>query len=69
MSVTITCYMMSHTLSRDVTPQVLSVFDALVNIELKKKMCKETLGWAVSCGQRHYAGRSFEVRKTCAAQL
>jgi hypothetical protein len=41
--------------------QVLSVFDALVNMDLKKEFCKETLSWAVHCGQRHYAGRSFEV--------
>ena len=38
------------------------MFDALVDIELKKEFCKETLSWAVHCGQRHYAGRSFEVR-------
>ena len=41
--------------------QVLSVFDALVDMDLKKEFCKETLSWAVHCGQRHYAGRSFEV--------
>ncbi|XP_063692696.1 protein furry homolog isoform X3 [Bolinopsis microptera] len=48
---------------------VLSVFDALVDIELKKEFCKETLSWAVHCGQRHYAGRSFEIFRCLQTEL
>ncbi|KAL5246752.1 hypothetical protein ACHWQZ_G018834 [Mnemiopsis leidyi] len=48
---------------------VLAVFDALVDIELKKEFCKETLSWAVHCGQRHYAGRSFEIFRCLQTEL
>ena len=39
------------------------MFEALVETDFKAQMCSETLSWAVHCGQRHYAGRSFEVEE------